>query len=132
MQVAQAPDMFATGFEHLSIMQHSQNIRSPYDNVVGAWNRTQALDGGAFSGPLRKSIQTLADDNDHPGARPFRLRAGCRPAILPKATSTSCCPSQSDHQMKRLLYRLLLGRLPEAFWASAISASSIRYGAHRC
>src|SRR5436190_19824843 len=67
-----------------------------------------------------------AVDNDHPAPRPLRLRARLpRQRYLPKAASTSCCRRSLIIKRSACSTVRFLVACPEAFWASAISASSI-------
>src|SRR5712691_6070712 len=78
-----------------------------------------------------------AVDNDHPAPRPLRLRARLpRQRYLPKALSTSCCRRSLIIKRRACSTVCFLVACPDAFWASAISLSSIsifvRIGGTRC
>jgi hypothetical protein len=65
-------------------------------------------------------------DNYHPAARPLRLPGEiAAPAVFAESLADLLSPSQPDHQTERLIHVCFLVACPEAFWASAISASSI-------
>src|SRR5215211_3850690 len=65
-------------------------------------------------------------DNDHPVPRPLRLRARlpCQ-RYLPKDISTSCCRRSLIIKRSACSTVCFLVACPDAFWASAISVSSI-------
>ena len=67
-----------------------------------------------------------AVDNDHPLPRPLRLWARLpRLRYLPNAAPASCCPRNLTIKRSACSTVCFLFRCPEAFCASAISASSI-------
>src|SRR5215471_6837411 len=97
----------------------------PHDDLVRAEDRAQSPDMGRI--PAIEEIDPdAAVDNNHPDTRPLRLRARLpRQRYLPKARSTSRCPCSLIIKRSACSTVCFLVACPDAFWASAISASSI-------
>src|ERR1700674_2999558 len=106
-------------------LQYLAQHQIPDDDLVRAEERAQPPDM-ARSPAIEEVDPDAAVDNDHPAPRPLRLRARSpRQRYLPKAASTSCCRRSLTIKRSACSTVSFLVACPQAFWALAISASSI-------
>jgi CubicO group peptidase (beta-lactamase class C family) len=109
----------------IKALQYLAEHQVPDDDFVGAEDRAQSLDMGRIPA-VEEVYPDTAVDNDHPGPRPLRLRARSpRQRYFPKAASASRCRCSRIIKRSACSTVCFLVACPEAFWASAISASSI-------
>jgi len=109
----------------LQALQHLAQHQVSNDNLVGAEYRAQALDVGCLAA-IEEVDPDAAVDNDQAVPRPLRLRARLpRQRYLPKAAPASCCRRNLIIKRSACSTVCFLVACPEAFWASAISVSSI-------
>src|SRR6266849_802316 len=106
-------------------LQHLAKHQIPDDDLVRAKDRPQSPDMGRITA-IEKVDPDAAVDNNHPVPRPLRLRARLpRQRYLPNARSTSRCCRNLITKRRACSTVCFLVASPEAFWASAISVSSI-------
>src|SRR5579872_2530277 len=106
-------------------LQHLAKHQIPHDNFVDAEDRAQSPDMRRIPA-IQKVDPDATVDNNHPVPRPFRLRARLpRQRYLPNAVSASCCRRSLIIKRSACSTVCFLVACPEAFWASAINASSI-------
>src|SRR5882757_5426240 len=109
----------------IKALQHLAKHQIPDDSLSRAEHRPQSPDVGRVP-TIEEVDPDAAVDDDHPVPRPLRLRARLpRQRYLPKATSTSCCRRSLTIKRRACSTVCFLVACPEAFWASAISVSSI-------
>src|SRR5712671_4593272 len=106
-------------------LQHLAKHQIPNDDLVHAKDRPQSPDMGRIAA-IEKVDPDAAIDSNHPVPRPLRLRARLpRQRYLPNAASTSRCCRSLIIKRSACSTVCFLVACPQAFWASAISVSSI-------
>src|SRR5467141_348578 len=106
-------------------LQHLAKHQIPNDDFVRTQYRAQPPDMGRISA-IEEVDPDAAVDNDQAVPRPLRLRARLpRQRYLPKAAPASCCRRNLIIKRSACSTVCFLVACPEAFWASAISVSSI-------
>src|SRR3984893_14079306 len=106
-------------------LQHLAKHHIPHDNLVRAEDRAESPDMGRIPA-IEEVDPDAAVDNDHPPPRPLRVRARLpRQRYLPKSASTSRCCRSLTIKRSACSTVCFLVACPEAFWACAISESSI-------
>src|SRR6266508_1323214 len=109
----------------LETLQHLAKHQIPDNDLVRTQHRAQASDMRRIAA-IEEVDPDAGIDDDHPVPRPLRLRARLpRQRYFPKAASTSCCRRSLTINRSACSTVRFLVACPDAFWASAISVSSI-------